>query len=1698
MTFYSTLGLVINDLKSLTFNKNDSDIDPKYVIDSPLSDDLLINRNIVKDSFEQRYHRIDGDDVLDWIGFIPTYQGKYNDFQSDKEQTLPSGHTEDMSMERDEHYKREFRSYYQQPFIWVDKLWKIAKEKVEELSGYQFILDGSWFTQSNPYYANLIYTCPSLFTSDDSFKEINENFADTLNVTAFNKPSKSPKLSVHQDYLLSNLESLNDAGIYDPETSTFNSNLIGSTNLKGRFKCTLFASIPGIPMDGYWYCKILDDNPFYVKIKAVNANTGEEIFAANKTFLLYSDDYDVNSNSFDEGIDLGVCNITHTGVANGVRPLINHTGYQNGRNHAWECYLDFNLNVTENVPYKVYFEVWNANNGDPFEYTSTFDGILWDLLWADDFNTSYGADNDKGYSMYFDTENVSCQSIENLRSGSSLSLYRIFPKDVTLCDVLLNYSKMFGLSWDVDDSNKTITVMTRNRFFEDYRILDWTERIDRSKEFKAAPLTFDKKYVEFNFNEGKCGRLENYQSTYQSNYGNKKLDTGYEFNSETNNLFENLTPSVVCQKRQYSKMMNTEYDDRPEFMGYSYMVYPDERYVDNDSEGSNAGMYGAFYFRNGCFAPDSRLSNWDTDGKYIVIVTDDTEHMIQTQEYCWNSSGEGWAVCHALPDVSTISNKSRGERYSVHFESPKEYYFTTPDGDVNYIYHSFWENYINERYCSQNKKLTAYVYIDIDEFKDIDFREFIKIDNILYHIDKIYDFNYNANTPVKMDLVQVWDLSAYTEGQKEIPYLFTVPQSVNVTTAQQTVPVYTSYDNWSIASQPSWINASADGNGDLVVSATETTSQYRNGYIALVGGATPVAGELKGAWIVDVNQYPTNEYRLEVDRNTLLFTGDGGTATVVVDCHNKSNGAIVVTIPSANRKWLKANIAEYNRTATTRRDCLHLVVTVEPRTATTPRNGTVTLSIAAGGTVYTQTINIGQQGGSTHSRDDNHSVITDGDSGVVVRDLSDNPVTSLVSGQTYHFTDLFPEEVDANSIRISGGGSVNITGNSGLQTIEFIPQLSDNDQVGGGMITVTTMNGNIVSYAYDVEVEGYVPPAPPTPPAPEPTMEQTYFFIEDASGNGSTVTVALRNDYEEHLYCSENQTDWVDLGKLSREPLTADVPAQKRLYFKSDRSRWYNTSTSTFKVSDRYNVGGNIMSLLYMDDFIGRYTFPTNESYIFGYMFYGESNLMNANDLVLPATTLNQLCYSDMFEGCTSLATTPALPATTLVDGCYIRMFEGCTSLATAPELPATTLDYRCYIRMFYGCSSLATAPALPATTLANSCYSDMFEGCTSLATAPALPATTLTRNCYQYMFQGCSSLTSAPALPATKLTRYCYYNMFNSCSNLKTVTTYAEDISAGGCLDLWLADVASEGEFYNLGGATYTVDSPSGIPQGWTEYTDEPITPTPTKRHVVVKSDEYSMFKISASPSVMSTKTANYFEDDFVDGTVITLTAEPNEGYTLSRWVDQNDVVYKTPVVTFTVNSDLEIKLESKVAKKTFTLNLEAGDGYFTIGSDSTRYTTLHRVVAEGSVIANVKVTSNSQVTRPFKNWSDGSVSNPRDFTVNKDIDLSVVYGGSAVSYATITLDGGGLLGGDDYVVLKLNTTEQIRCGIGEVKSVTVREASYILELECHINDTKSQFSYFDIAGTQYQGQNPFKIRDYSLTDDIYIKVGCTPAVAS
>ena len=246
---------------------------------------------------------------------------------------------------------------------------------------------------------------------------------------------------------------------------------------------------------------------------------------------------------------------------------------------------------------------------------------------------------------------------------------------------------------------------------------------------------------------------------------------------------------------------------------------------------------------------------------------------------------------------------------------------------------------------------------------------------------------------------------------------------------------------------------------------------------------------------------------------------------------------------------------------------------------------------------------------------------------------------------------------------------------------------------------------------------------------------------------------------------------------------SVELTKDSKVLWRGEMTPITNSGVGTFSSTGQFNVQGNAMSLLFGDDFKGQ-TDLTDKDYAFSRLFDSNSNLVNAQNLSLPATTLASSCYRGMFNGCTSLVNAPSvLPATRLATYCYNDMFFDCTSLVNAPELPATTLADYCYSDMFLGCTSLETAPELPATTLADYCYSEMFNGCTGLTSAPSvLPATTLAGSCYYFMFNDCTSLVNAPELPATTLAQDCYDSMFSGCTSLVTAPKLPATTLASYC----------------------------------------------------------------------------------------------------------------------------------------------------------------------------------------------------------------------------------------------------------------------------------------------------------------------------
>lgn len=345
-------------------------------------------------------------------------------------------------------------------------------------------------------------------------------------------------------------------------------------------------------------------------------------------------------------------------------------------------------------------------------------------------------------------------------------------------------------------------------------------------------------------------------------------------------------------------------------------------------------------------------------------------------------------------------------------------------------------------------------------------------------------------------------------------------------------------------------------------------------------------------------------------------------------------------------------------------------------------------------------------------------------------------------------------------------------------------------------------------------------------------------------------------------YSMDEGETWVttNINRNIDNTITTPVVTAGNSILWKGRASAYSSGTSQayaskFSSTGKYNISGNIMSLLYENavnrtDITSRYTFM--------YLFYQNTNLLDISELIMPATTLANYCYQNMFSGCTNLTgSTPELPATTLASYCYNGMFSN-TKITAAPELPATTMAPYCYTSMFSSCKNITVAPELPATTLANYCYSRMFQNCTSLTTAPEIPATSLANYCYQGMFYG-TPLTAAPELPATTMAEGCYYEMFNNCKSLTStpelpaerMMTYCYYHMFYGCTSLTAAP--------ELPATTMAQQCYSGMFYGCTSLTTAPELPATTMANSCYSYMFSGCTSLTTAPELPATTMANY-----------------------------------------------------------------------------------------------------------------------------------------------------------------------------------------------------------------------------------------------
>lgn len=780
LTLFGQLGKVLQELNKITFDK--SYPLEEYIIPGEVFVDEYINKELVYNTWTsagqwqqtaQHKYIIPGPGaepvanpgyrVTDIIGFAPnnsfSEEFDYKCFQSGGqksekfEDVLGTGFTQDTGIEGsvvlpDGLMPREigeYRSYYQLPWIYFNKLFQIFQEKAESLTGYNFVLDPDWFSAGNPYWYRLVYMLKPFDVKmgdlyNNQYSDFSTRYYDNRGVNIGEWSGGGPfnrEYTYQLNPRTADFEQLD--GIH--EMSDYSNKFVFGDNGLINFHFQVNTYLLVITQDVH----IKDDNGLIFTVTA----TGSNGTTKDQKFLIRHK----GSTFTVEGIDT----IVECGTSD-----------QGGN-------FRYGINIeTMNA----YFSLSQAEMGSAVTFSTS-------AKWA---VNSYPISSPSGSQvqgtvvLYY---GYSTQSGEHVGIPSHLKvtvphnkwfhsnghfiLNDLWNNDYGVFHEILNYCKMYRIGIEVDDIGKKIIFKPIRKYFENYTVSDWNTTVNKTKDFSITPITFENKYVLFNYVDLDTKLNEEYRERYGVNYGEYRIVTDYNFNDETTELFDEVTPSMTNTDNVLS--WTNLYD-------YHNIIYsfPAEIYVYNkDNDRKQVDIFGAYFFHNG-------LAEFSTEEELhmrSVVLSDDTAFQLLNNKYIYTQNADETLSVTTYPKLDIV----RGKNLCV-FNVPMENYtYNNNYAGKNSIFENFWHTYLDERYNVQNKKITCHANLKPSYYQMFEWRKFAKIDNQICMVNKISDYDVTSFDPTKVELITIQNPAAYSASTQ-----FTTDSISASTTSMLNIP----------------------------------------------------------------------------------------------------------------------------------------------------------------------------------------------------------------------------------------------------------------------------------------------------------------------------------------------------------------------------------------------------------------------------------------------------------------------------------------------------------------------------------------------------------------------------------------------------------------------------------------------------------------------------------------------------------------------------------------------------------------------------------------------------------------------------------------------------------------------------------------------------------------------------------------------
>lgn len=715
---------------------------------------LVVNKSKVANMFQTH----PADTTLDptgvsrylwWYTFSPSYQGKYDNFVSDKLEN-DSGQIITLPKEVDEMTQRDFRSYNQKPGIWLNKLVsRIALDAGIELHS-------DFHNNANPYWNNAFVCFPKLIPN----KTVSVQNNELLQNTNF---SYNADTNMMVDGIVKVKDENDTYNIINPDgyinLSTYPSKdvvLEYDVNLSISFNHTISIGADGF---NYYLGPNSSVNPGYVRISIWIEGQTNKV----DEFLYFGHRVTDNKNTQCLGIN----------KADTSKIVFYDSGGNGKTTEQFKVRSVFSNNISSN---RVSIKVEALSN--------SFVPMEWAVIGVgeqDDYKilANYGFNFNQTINAS-SIGNINFKVPEIVRSGHTINFNNIIPADMNAADFLLEYIKMFGLSLYKNDKDKFV-ISTRNTFYSNYNILDWNSKLDLTKEITLNPVNYESKYYTLNYSENSTTHYKNYTESYNIPFSGVKINTNFEFNP---------TPVEFYKSNATCPLISQEYDlyydanDMPKWYRKDQIAPCFSTLENGTNERQKSDFKYTYLFREGVTQRGVTESNfpielWDRTPENYMIITDDTNNMITKDEYyyCYDykrapsKTGSYKTTVvdgYGRPLHPYVRAITKDGNYSLDWGKSERYYYEILDNEYNpngTLYSRFYEKYLEDRFDVNTKVLTAYFLLKYEDIKDLKFNNFIYLRGVYWVINSIIDYDITNQGTTKVELVRVQDIDNYINGQ---------------------------------------------------------------------------------------------------------------------------------------------------------------------------------------------------------------------------------------------------------------------------------------------------------------------------------------------------------------------------------------------------------------------------------------------------------------------------------------------------------------------------------------------------------------------------------------------------------------------------------------------------------------------------------------------------------------------------------------------------------------------------------------------------------------------------------------------------------------------------------------------------------------------------------------------------------------------